>query len=122
MIYSRNKNPLAMADNTENIKDLMLETAKVQMAALDAGISFWKIWIEVASEYSKTVSEALLDMAENDSDRGEVLSKITDSGRTMLREMSKLPDQAVKKFNEELEKTTASNKGKRPSRAAKAKE
>jgi hypothetical protein len=36
--------------------------------------------------------------------------------------MTMLPDQAVKKFNEELEKTTAQNKGKRPTRAAKAKE
>lgn len=111
-----------MADNTENIKDLMLETAKVQMAALDASISFWKTWIEVASEYSKTVSEVLVEMAEKDSDRGEVLSKITDSGRTMLREMTNLPDLAIKKFNEEVERATAQSKGKRPSRAGKAKE
>lgn len=106
----------AKRDNAEEIKQIMLETARVQVAALNAGIVFWSGWVEGASKFVQTVNEELMQVGAADADT--TIGKITDSSREFLRQMTELPNTAVSRFNSDLSKQ---NRKTRPKRAARAK-
>jgi hypothetical protein len=97
----------------------MMETAKVQLAALNAGIEFWSRWVESASKFAQTTNSELAKLTTGDAKADETLSRITDSGRVYLEAMTQLPNKAVARFNADLE--TFSQKKSEATRSARAK-
>ena len=62
--------PMATKQTTEPagpIRDLVVEAARTQLAAVSAGIKFWGAWIESADRYTKAVGAELARL-ENDSE------------------------------------------------------
>ena len=108
-----------MAKNqTTDVNEIILETARVQLATLNAGISFWTGWLENASQYAQQVSDALAEISSSKSDPGKITSQITDAGKTFLRQTTDLSSRAVDQFNNDLKGVARKQKR---SRSAKAK-
>ena len=104
----------------DNVSQIMLETARVQVAALNAGIVFWSGWLEGTTKFTQAVNEELMKVGTKSSDAGETAGKIADSSREYLRKMTELPNAAVSRFNQEIAKNVARKA--KPHRAARAKE
>jgi len=105
---------------TDDIRQVMIETARVQFASLNAGIVFWSGWLQGASTFAQTLSTELSNLGKEGSDTDAMLSKITDSSREYLRKISELPEAAAIRFKKDVAPTTARPTARR--RAARAKE
>jgi hypothetical protein len=103
----------------EGIREVMLETARVQFAVLNASIAYWSAWVESASQFVQAADKELLAIGEK-ATADEAVTRFTDLSRTYLRKMTELPNIAVSQFNAELGKTRAA-RSRRP-RAARVKE
>jgi hypothetical protein len=102
-----------MQKNTsQEIRAVMVETAKMQLATLNAGIEFWSGWVQTAGKFAQDVNTQLNALGETTTNTDELLSRITDSSRRYLATMSELPDKAVARFKEDLK----SGRGKGPAR------
>lgn len=97
----------------------MIETARVQFASLNAGIVFWSGWLESASNFAQTLSTELTNLGKEGSDTDAMLSKITDSSREYLREMTELPEAATARFKKDV--AAAARQRTARTRAARAK-
>jgi hypothetical protein len=92
-----------MPTNTaDDVRVVMIETAKVQVAALNAGIEFWSGWVECAGKFAQAASKELIALGEGHGNADEVVSRITDSIRKYLTSITELPDRAVARFKEDL--------------------
>ncbi|HEY6976807.1 MAG TPA: hypothetical protein VH396_11005 [Chitinophagaceae bacterium] len=111
-----------MSNNSEKIREVLIESAKIQVAAMNAGIEFWKNWVNQASEYSRDLSDQLFNITKNNIDQDAVIGNLTDSSLKFVREMSTLPGVYSKHFEQELSKMSGTAKGSKPSRRAKAKD
>ena len=104
---------------TEDIRQLMVETAKVQVASLDAGIAFWTGWVERTSDFARAANKELLRLSEDKADANLTISRLVDSSREYLRRVSELPTLAATEFTSQLGKS--GSKKTSPRRSAKAK-
>lgn len=104
----------------DDIRTVMMETARVQIAALNAGIEFWSRWVESASKFAQTANVELATLSNGDINTDETLSRIADSGRIYLEALTQLPNKAVARFNADVESFT--KKKSKPTRSARAKE
>lgn len=111
---------MAQSTTNDDVRAVMMETAKVQLAALNAGIEFWRQWVESASKFAQTTNVALATLSNGDVKVDETLSRIVDSGRVYLGAMTELPNKAVTRFNSDLE--TFAQKKQERTRSARAKE
>lgn len=109
-----------MADDKDKILEVLIETAKVQVAAMNAGIEFWKKWIELASEFSRDVNSELLKLTK-DKERNLLIGNITDSSKKFIRQVSSLPGLYSKTFESELSNSPFAEKKQKNVRRAKAK-
>ena len=112
-----------MASNTSNspeIQRLLIETARVQLAAVGAAVKFWASWAESADNYTQALSGELAKISEKETKPSEIISRTVDLTREYVRNLTELPSVAVHRFNSEIEKMGPS-KGPRK-RAARAKE
>lgn len=104
---------------TEGVRQVMIETARVQFASLNAGIVFWSGWLESASNFAQTLSTELTNLGKDGFDTDATLSKITDSSREYLRKMSELPEAATARFKKDV--AAAATQQTARTRAARAK-
>ena len=103
----------------DQLRGVLVEAARTQLAAVSAGIAFWAGWVESADKYTRALNDELASLDEN-GDSGDMVGRLTDLTREYLRSMTQLPSAAVKEFNSQLE-TIGKPKAKR-ARAARAKE
>ena len=103
----------------DQLRGVLVEAARTQLAAVTAGITFWAEWVESADKYTRALNAELAKL-EDSGDSSEVVGRLSDLTREYLRSMTKLPSAAVKEFNTQLE-TIGKPKAKR-ARAARAKE
>ena len=107
-----------MAKNqSEEIRKIMLETARVQIAGLNAGIAFWSGWVERTAKFAQTANKELLAVGQQKADANQVISRLTESSREYLRQVAELPGLAASHFNAEIGKSRGTKRG----RAARAK-
>jgi hypothetical protein len=106
------------SDTSDQVRDILVEAARTQLAAVTAATRFWAGWAAIADRYAVGVSDELakLDAGEP---RGDLVGRLTDLTRQYFREMTELPSDAVKQFNSQLE-SIGKPKPKR-TRAARAK-
>jgi len=86
---------------TESVREVMIETARVQFASLNAGIVFWSGWVESATEFAQTLNSELLNLGKAGADTDATLSRITDSSREFLRKVTELPEAATARFKKD---------------------
>ena len=99
--------PMATKQSTEPagpIRDLVIEAARTQLAAVSAGIKFWSAWIDSADRYTKAVGAELARLEDGGEPTGDLTARLADHTKAYMREMTTLPTVAVQHFNGELEK------------------
>jgi hypothetical protein len=114
---------MATEDTTDAagpVRDLVVEAARTQLAAVSAGIRFWAAWVESADRYTKAVGAELARLEDETEQTADLAARLADHTRAYLREMTTLPTVAVQHFNGELEKIGRPKR--RRTRAAKVKE
>ena len=110
-----------MGENqSEEIRAIIIESARVQVATLSAAIAFWSGWVDAAGKFVQAASRELVSVGEANVKADDVVGRLTDSSREYLRRLTELPNVAVAQFNAEV-KTGAANRGEH-TRAAKAKD
>jgi len=102
------------------VRDLVVEAARTQLAAVSAGIRFWAAWVESADRYTQAVGAELARLEDPSEPTEDLTARLADHTRTYLREMTGLPTVAVQHFNSELEKIGRPKR--RRTRQAKVKE
>jgi hypothetical protein len=107
-------------DTAGPVRDLVVEAARTQLAAVSAGIRFWAAWVESADRYTKAIGAELARLEDETEETGDLTARLADHTRAYLREMTTLPTVAVQHFNGELEKIGRPKR--RRTRAAKVKE
>ncbi len=109
-----------MSTNTDKVLEVLVESARVQVASMNAGIEFWKQWIDHASKFSSEVNSELLKITSK-TDRNKVIGNISDSSKKFIRQVSTLPGVYSDNFESELTKSSATTKNLKSKRRAKAK-
>ena len=105
---------------SDDIRQIMLESARVQVATLSGAIAFWTGWAEAAGKFVQAASRDLASIADRDTKVDSVVGSITDSTREYMRRVTDLPNIAVAKFNAELQ--SSDTKGQGPNRSVRAKD
>ena len=103
----------------DQLRGVVVEAARTQLAAVSAVIKFWSGWVESADKYTRAVNDELAKIEEA-GDTGDLVGRLSDLTREYVRNMTQLPSIAVKEFNTQLE-TVGKPKTKR-TRVAKAKD
>lgn len=103
----------------EDIRQLMVETAKVQVASLDAGIAFWTGWVERTSAFARAANKELLALSEDKADANLAINRLVDSSREYLRRVSELPALSATEFTSQLRKSDSAKTS--PRRSARVK-
>lgn len=110
-----------MTDNrSDDIRAIMLESARMQVATMSGAIAFWTGWVEAAGKFVQAASRELATVADPDTKVDSVMGRLTDSSKEYLRHLTELPNIAVAQFNAELQATDSSKRP--PNRAVKAKD
>jgi hypothetical protein len=104
---------------SDQLRGVLVEAARTQLAAVSAGIKFWAGWVESADKYTSALNDELTKL-EASGDSTDMAGRLSDLTREYLRNMTQLPSTAVKEFNSQLE-TIGKAKPKR-TRVAKTKE
>jgi hypothetical protein len=113
----------ASAKTSEEVREIMVEVARTQLAAVTAALKFWGGWVESANRYTEKIGAELTRVSRGEhSDR--FVGSLLDSSREYLREMIALPNLAVDHFASEIEKISkpAGKSAPKRSRKARAKE
>jgi sirohydrochlorin ferrochelatase len=87
----------------DQIRAVMIEAARTQVAAVTAGISFWSGWVEAADRYTAAISAELAKLEADPTGTADLTGRLADLTRAYLRELTELPSATVKRFNTELE-------------------
>lgn len=106
--------------STEEIREIMVEVARTQLAAVTAALKFWGGWVESADKYTQKISAELTRVSEGADDSQKFVGRLTDFSREYLREMIALPTTAVDHFASEIEKISKPVGKAAPARARKA--
>src|SRR2546421_7073384 len=89
---------------TSELKDVFIETVRVQLAAMEAGITFWSAWVESASKFAVAADQEFLKIIQSGGEADEAIGHLTDLSREFLRNVTELPNKAVAEFNAKIEK------------------
>ena len=107
------------SEQSQRLRELLVETARIQLAAMISVTKFWAGWAQSAEKYTQSLSDELAVINDKGTTSESALSRLSDLTREYLRDLSKLPGVAAEQFSGEIEKL--SKKGTRPRRAAKVK-
>jgi hypothetical protein len=95
-----------------DLRDILIDTAEVQLATINAGIEFWGAWLEQATEFSRIAGEGLDAIRENPDDSADVLGTMVDTSRENIRALSDLPRRAAERFIRDLDQAKSKRKKK----------
>jgi hypothetical protein len=107
-------------DPINDVRGIVVESLRMQLATLNAGITFWQGWVDRAAEFAQAASRDLFQLTDTKADVSKVIGQVTDTTRKYLRQVTELPNLAVAKFNEEMKPASRPTGAKRK-RAARVK-
>jgi hypothetical protein len=70
----------------------------------DAACRFWSSWAQTADRYAQALGTEICDLLEGRTPSDEVATRFADATSAYLRELTELPAEAVKHFNEQIDK------------------
>jgi hypothetical protein len=91
------------ATQSEELKNIMVEVARTQLAAVTAALKFWGGWVKSADEYAQKISTELAKVSEGGTISQDFVGRFTDFTREYLREIITLPNLAVEHFATEVD-------------------
>jgi hypothetical protein len=100
----------------DDVREVLINAVEVELAALNAAVSFWRQWVNHTSDYVTATTRSLGSIRSADKDVNQVLLEMVDASRQTARTMTELPRKAAEDFLRELEavqRTTAPS-GTRP--------
>ncbi len=103
----------------DQLRGVLVEAARTQLAAVTAVINFFAGWADSADQYTRAINDELAKL-EATGESADIVGRLSDLTREYLRNVTQLPSTAVKEFNSQLE-TIGTPKAKR-TRAARAKD
>src|SRR5687768_2565767 len=89
---------------TDDLRDVMVDLARTQLAAMSAMVGFWRGWVESADTFNQALAEQLNKISEGGQDSKAVIGEFSDSTRQFLRNLTDLPNVATQRFSSEIEK------------------
>jgi hypothetical protein len=95
---------IATAKQTEQVRAIVVEVARMELAAVTAALKFWGGWVESADRYTQKLNAELIRVSEGGADSKQFVARVTDVSRAYLREIISLPNVAVEHFASEIEK------------------
>lgn len=116
---SRRSTKAEASSQGDQLRGVLVEAARTQLAAVTAGVKFWADWVQSADKYTRALNAELAKL-EEPGDSGDVVGRVSDLTREYLRNLTQLPSSAFKEFNTQLE-TIGKPKPKR-TRSARVKE
>src|SRR5436305_5389549 len=87
---------------SDQLRGVLVEAARTQLAAVSAGITFWAGWVESADKYTRALNDELAKL-EASGDSADMFGRLSDLTREYLRDVTQLPSAAVKEFSSQLE-------------------
>jgi hypothetical protein len=109
------------AKDAEEVRTVVIELARTELAAVTAALKFWGGWIESATKYAQRLNSELTQVGAGGADSQQLVGRVTDFGREYVREVIALPAVAMEHFASEVEKiskrTAAQSSPKRVRRA-----
>jgi hypothetical protein len=82
----------------------MLRAGHTQVPAMTAASRFWSSWAQTADRYAQALGTGICDVLEGRTGSDKVATRFAEATSAYLRELTDLPDQAVKHFNEQIAK------------------
>ncbi len=108
-------------DRQKEIQEVLVNALEVQLAALKAGIGFWREWVERTSAFVKTATQTLTAIRSQDKNAKQVMLEMVDQSRESMRAMTELPRNAAARFIRELDdledRRRSAGRGRAPKRA-----
>jgi hypothetical protein len=92
------------AKQSEEVRNIMVEVARTQLAAVSAALKFWGGWVASAEKYTQKLGAELTRVSEGTDDSQQFVGRLTDFSREYLREIITLTPAAVDHFASEIEK------------------
>lgn len=103
-----------MAKQTDDAaRDIIVESARIQLATFSAAVDLIKNWLEATQEYAEALNEELVNETDSGESTGTVVARLADLNREYLRKVAELPGMSAAHFNSFVEKGTS----KRPKRS-----
>jgi hypothetical protein len=110
----------ASVKTRDEVRDIIVEVARTQLAAVTAGLKFWAGWVESANRYTEKISAELTRVSQGTEDSEKFIGSLVDSSRQYFREMLSLPNVAADHFASEIEKISKQVGKPAPKRSRKA--
>jgi hypothetical protein len=89
---------------TDAVVDVMLRAGHMQVAAMTATSRFLSLWAQTADRYAQSLGTEICDVIEGRTASGEGVTRFADATASYLRELTELPGQAVRHYEEQIAK------------------
>lgn len=114
---------------TQDLLSLARDVARMELAAVNAGISYWSGWADSTARFARATNNELITVTKSGVKVSEVVSRLANSSREFLNQQVALPVEAIAEFRAAFEKASAQPRGSAPkvrsprrTRAAKSKQ
>ena len=106
--------------SSEELRNIVVELARTELAAVTAALKFWGGWVESANKYAQKLNTELTRVGDGSENSQEFVGRLTDFSREYLREVISLPTLAMEHFASEVEKISTPVARPSPLRARRA--
>lgn len=89
---------------TDAVVDVMLRAGHTQVAAMTAASRLLSSWAATADRYAQALGTEICDLLEGRTPTDEAASRFADAASAYLRELTELPGEASKHFDEQIAK------------------
>jgi len=88
----------------DEIRQVVLDAARTELAAVSAAIRFWSGWVESADRYARALGDELAKIEDGSMPSGEAVARVADLSRAYLRDLTDLPRASLNHLTEQLDK------------------
>lgn len=96
---------------TQDLLSLARDVARMELAAANAGISYWSGWADSSATFARATNNELMTVTKGGAKVSEVVSRLTNSSREFLNRQAALPVEAIAEFKAAFEKASAQPRG-----------
>lgn len=101
---SSDSTPEVSSGQLNDLRDLTVEAARVQLSAMTSVTKFWAGWAQSAEKYTQGLSDELEKIDKDGTKLDTALNRFSDLTREYLRELGKLPNIAAEQFSGEIDR------------------
>jgi len=89
---------------TEELFSLARDVVRMELAAVNAGISYWSGWADSSATFARAANKELIAVTKGGVKVSEVVSRLANSSRDFLNRQVTLPVEAIAEFKAAFEK------------------